>query len=164
MALAAMPDIGGLAGLPPRPGRQEPGPSQGRGHRHWRTIRDQAAPVLEQLAERNELSPSPYSPELRKRLTPASSPSRAWKVLGPVPDQGTLRRSRPIGPFDLDGHVRAPGASRRLEARPAGRRQGAGRPGQIYAHDDDLRRLRLRRDRQRSPTAPRRWPSARTTR
>jgi putative heme-binding domain-containing protein len=99
-------------------------------------FRDRAAPVLEQLAKRNELSPA-VLPELRTIFT-GLEPVRAWKVLGPIPIQSpfTIPADRPI---DLTAsHEGAEG--RRITWQPARLADARGQVdlGQIYSHDDDL--------------------------
>ena len=55
MALAALPDARSLQVYLARPLRQEPGSPQGLRDSPRVAIRDEAAPILEQLAERHEL-------------------------------------------------------------------------------------------------------------
>lgn len=60
------------------------------------TVRDEAAPLLQELAGRNELPPSAVA-ELRKVYT-AARPIRSWRVLGPFPIQNDP-------PFALSGEI-----------------------------------------------------------
>lgn len=60
------------------------------------TVRDQAAPILDQLAGRNELPPSAL-PELRKIFV-AVQPIRSWQVLGPFPTDA----KPPVDPESVD--------------------------------------------------------------
>jgi putative membrane-bound dehydrogenase-like protein len=62
-------------------------------------IRDQAAPILEQLASRRELPPSAL-PELRKVFA-AVRPVDPWRLLGPLPPNARPP-VRPGGPIDLN--------------------------------------------------------------
>lgn len=99
-------------------------------------LRDQAAPVLEQLARRNELPPS-IIPELRiifSRIEPVTT----WKVLGPFAIDAP-RVVPPQGPSDLSASVEGAGGKRAswLDARLADPR-GQVDLGRIYSHDDDL--------------------------
>lgn len=77
------------------------------------SIRDEAAPVLDRLAERNELSPRVVT-ELRK-VYAAVEPIRLWRALGPF-----ARKSDAPLPFDLDGPIdlnaKYPGAGDALVA------------------------------------------------
>ena len=125
-------------------------------------LRDQAAPVLDQLAERNELSPS-LLPELRK-IFAGLEPITDWRVLGPFPiaaDAG-LAANRPI---DLKASFEgAGGKSRDLEDRQAGRPEGPGRPRPHLSATTTTWRPTAT-PRSRAPrTGRRRWPSAPTTR
>ncbi|MGE3820183.1 MAG: PVC-type heme-binding CxxCH protein [Isosphaeraceae bacterium] len=60
------------------------------------TVRDEAAPLLEELAGRNELPPSALD-ELRRVYT-AARPIRSWRILGPFPI-----KDEP--PFPVEGNV-----------------------------------------------------------
>ena len=99
-------------------------------------LRDQAIPILEQLAKRNEL-PTSALPELRTVFN-GLEPIQSWKLLGPFPIKDE-------SPFPIDGPVD-------LKAEfKGGRRQGpwgGGPPrpsirrgqinlGRIYSQDDD---------------------------
>lgn len=59
-------------------------------------VRDQAAPILDQLAARKELPPSAL-PELRKVYV-ALQPIRSWRVAGPFPTDATP----PVNPESVD--------------------------------------------------------------
>ncbi|MBY0397674.1 MAG: c-type cytochrome, partial [Thermoleophilia bacterium] len=96
-ALAATPDVRALRvylrGLTDRNGELRRASAMA-----LTTIRDEAAPLLEQLATRKEL-PSTAIPELKKVYT-AARPIREWKVLGPLP----IKAEPPFpasGPTDL---------------------------------------------------------------
>jgi putative heme-binding domain-containing protein len=99
-------------------------------------LRDRAAPVLEQLSKRNELSPA-VLPELQAIFS-GLEPVKAWKVLGPVPIQAppTLAADRPI---DLTATYDGAGG-KRIAWQPAQLADPTGQVdlGQIYSHDDDL--------------------------
>ncbi len=85
-------------------------------------IRDEAAPVLERLGARRELSPSAL-PELRKVFN-QFRPVRAWHLLGPLP----LDAAPPVGPdapVDLAAKVVAPTASTWPGARRGAKRSTA---------------------------------------
>jgi len=62
-------------------------------------IRDQAAPILNQLAERHELSPN-LVPELRKVYT-TLQPITEWRLLGPFATESKSPFD-PAGPVDLN--------------------------------------------------------------
>ena len=102
---------------------QEPRAAQGLGRPRSAAIRDQAAPVLDQLAGRHELSPSPL-PELRRILRRARARSPPGSVLGPFPIDAS--------PADLARPARRPRRQLRrtrrqaghLEVGQAGRREG----------------------------------------
>ena len=126
-------------------------------------IRDEAAPVLEKLAARKELSPAAL-PELRKVFT-RLRPVPALAAARPVPDQDRaavldLRPGRPEGELPgLRATNRSPG--RRVRAVDG---KGQVDLARVYKRRRRPRRLRLRRGRRAPPTARRRSPSARTTR
>ena len=75
--------------------RQEPRPPQGLRLRRIAAIRDQAQPVLDELAARSEIPPGAL-PELRKVYGTESSPVTAWHVMGPFPldDRPPVRDQR----------------------------------------------------------------------
>jgi putative heme-binding domain-containing protein len=95
LALAAMPDMRALQvylnGLTDKNAdlRKESGTAIA-------NLREQAAPVLEKLAERHELSPA-VLPELTKVFT-ATEPIMRWRVVGPVPID-----DKP--PFSVEGPI-----------------------------------------------------------
>jgi putative membrane-bound dehydrogenase-like protein len=101
VALAAMPDVLALPvylrGLADRSPDLRKVSAEALGK-----IRDQAAPVLEQLAKRNELSPS-LVPELVKIYSP-SRPLTGWRILGPFKIDDKLPVS-PEGPIDLSASL-----------------------------------------------------------
>jgi putative heme-binding domain-containing protein len=95
MALAALPDtkalqvfLNGLGSKSPEL-RRASATALG-------SIREQAGPVLDELAKRRELSPS-LLPELRKVFA-SNQPVMRWRVLGPFP-----REAEP--PFSLEGAI-----------------------------------------------------------
>jgi putative heme-binding domain-containing protein len=99
-------------------------------------LRDRAAPVLDQLAKRNELSPA-VLPELRTIFT-GLEPVRAWKVLGPFPIKSPFMI--PVDrPIDLAASHEGAGGWR-IAWQPAQLADVKGQVdlGQIYSHDDDL--------------------------
>ena len=99
-------------------------------------LRDQAAPVLEQLAQRHELAPA-LVPELRS-IFAGVKPITDWRVVGPFPIAAApgLDATRPIDPkagFEGTGgrHV----TWRTVKPADPG---GQVDLGHIYSHDDDL--------------------------
>ena len=73
------------------------------------SLRDQLAPVLEQLAERKELPPS-VIPELRK-IYNGMQPIRSWSVLGPFARDNHAKID-PERPVDLSSEVEGLGAAK----------------------------------------------------
>lgn len=95
LALAEMPDLRALSVY--LRGLSDKSPDLRRtASRAVAAIRDQAAPVLDQLAARKEL-PSPALPELRRIFT-RTRPVASWTILGPVPI-----KTEP--PFPLTGPI-----------------------------------------------------------
>ncbi len=99
-------------------------------------IREQAAPVLDQLASRHELSPS-IIPELRKVYTPLQ-PVTDWRTLGPFPIDGKSPMS-PEGPIDLSAcHVGPEGKPLVWKQAKSIDAHGQIDLGKIYSNADDL--------------------------
>jgi putative membrane-bound dehydrogenase-like protein len=98
-------------------------------------LRDTAAPVLDQLARRNELSPA-VLPELRliyEGLVPVSS----WKVLGPFPIDGGPGLD-PSKTVDFAATFPGIGSQKvRWKTATAIDKDGQIDLGQVYTHDDD---------------------------
>ena len=89
-------------------------------------IRDQAAPVLDQLARRNELSPA-LLPELRT-IYAGLSPITAWRVVGPFPIAADAGIS-PEKPIDPSASYEGAGGKRvTWRTVEAGRQAGPGGP------------------------------------
>ena len=135
LALAAIPDVRAL-GVYTR-GLADKSPDLRRASSSAVTaIRDEAAPVFERLAGRNELNPS-ILPELRKVYT-RSRPVSAWDVAGPFP----IKTGPPFpltGPVDLKatfpGYRDEPLAWKKARAVD---RKGQVDLGKLYGTDDDL--------------------------
>ena len=101
------------------------------------SLRDQAAPVLDQLAKRNELPPA-VLPELRS-IYAGLVPITSWQVLGPFPiDDGAKPRRRQTG--RSLGQLRGSRRQARRPGKPPRRSTLDGQIdlGRIYSHDDDL--------------------------
>jgi putative membrane-bound dehydrogenase-like protein len=99
-------------------------------------LRDQAAPMLDQLASRHELPPS-VLPELRTIYTPCK-PITSWRLIGPFPIAAVtqLDPSRPVDPSaSLQGADRRPVTWRTAHA---AEHDGQVDLGQIYGNNDDL--------------------------
>ena len=138
----------GPAGLPPRPGRQEPGPPQGVGRA--RSPRSATRPRRSSSSSpsRNELPPSAV-PELRKIFTRAPARSSTGR-------SSARSRSTTEPPFPPDEPGRPDGDARRARAAsrsPGSRPRRSTREGQV-----DLAELYGRR---RRPGRPSATPSSR---
>ena len=99
-------------------------------------LRDQAAPVLDQLAKRHELSPA-LLPELRT-IYAGLKPITEWRVAGPFPiaSPPALDANQPIDPkASFEG-----AAGRHVTWRPVQVVDPKGQVdlGRTYSHDDDL--------------------------
>ena len=91
-------------------------------------IRDEAAPILELLAERRELAPS-ILPDLRRVFSPIR-PIASWRVLGPLPEGST-----PL--LAPDGSIDTSAPADGLEDRPVSWRlvEAAEKDGRVSLED-----------------------------